>query len=228
MKKICLFDADGTLFDFHAAEACALDQLLDDCQIKEKESALTIYHKINDALWKQVEEGTMTQTRLKLQRFEEFKAALNLSIPAETLSQNYTKYLSQGTQLIDYAYETLEILHKKYDCHIVTNGITKIQKGRMSKSSIKPFIKEVFISEEMGVSKPDPEYFNQVKEKLNPDPDDLLIVIGDSLSSDMKGAIQSHLKCIWYNPQRLTVSNIQLDAMIHDLRELPDVIEHLS
>lgn len=228
MKKICLFDADGTLFDFHAAEAYALNQLMEYLMIEDKESALVTYHNINDALWKKVEEGTMTQARLKLQRFEEFKAALHLNAPAHELAEKFMDTLAQGTQLIDHAYETLKILSQTYDCHIITNGITKIQTKRMSRSSLRPFIKELFISEEMGVSKPDPKYFDIVKEKLKPDADDLLIVIGDSLSSDMKGAVHSHLKCIWYNPQKLAVPDFHLDAVIHDLRQLPDVIEHLS
>ena len=125
------------------------------------------------------------------------------------------------------AYETLEILYKNYDCHIVTNGITRIQKGRMHRSELKPFIKELFISEEMGVSKPDVRYFDLVKEKLNPDPDDLLIVIGDSLSSDMKGAVDSGLKAIWYNPNHLPAPSFLLDGIVDDLRKLPSIIQQL-
>ncbi|MBQ4342957.1 MAG: YjjG family noncanonical pyrimidine nucleotidase [Erysipelotrichaceae bacterium] len=227
MKKILLFDADGTLFDFHAAEADALNQLLEKINIQDKDSALNIYHQINDALWKRVEEGTMTQTRLKLQRFEEFKEALKLDVSAEMLAETFMEALSKGTQLIDYAYETLEILYKNYDCHIVTNGITRIQKGRMQRSELKPFIKELFISEEMGVSKPDVRYFDLVKEKLNPDPDDLLIVIGDSLSSDMKGAVDSGLKAIWYNPNHLPDPSFLLDGIVDDLRKLPSIIQQI-
>ena len=78
----------------------------------------------------------------------------------------------------------------------------------------------------MGVSKPDPKYFEIVKEKLNPDTDDLMIVIGDSLSSDMQGALLSNLKCIWYNPKHLK-TELKLDGIISDLRELEKVIEQI-
>ena len=226
MKKILLFDADGTLLDFHAAECCALDQLMDYCQLADKKEAIAIYHQINSALWKRIEEGTITQSRLKIQRFEEFIDAMNLNFSAEELADVFMNALSKGTQLIDYAYETLESLSQKYDCHIVTNGITYIQKNRISHSSIYPFIKELFISEEMGVSKPDPKYFDIVRQKLNPDTDDLLIVIGDSLSSDMQGALLSNLKCIWYNPKHLK-TELKLDGIISDLRELEKVIEQI-
>ena len=226
MKKILLFDVDGTLLDFHAAETCALDQLMNDCKITDKENALNTYHRINSALWKRIEEGTITQSRLKIQRFEEFIDEMKLDFEADTLAQVFMDFLSKGTQLIDYAYETLESLSQKYDCHIVTNGITYIQKNRISHSSIYPFIKELFISEEMGVSKPDPKYFDIVRQKLNPDTDDLLIVIGDSLSSDMQGALLSNLKCIWYNPKHLK-TELKLDGIISDLRELEKVIEQI-
>ena len=226
MKKILLFDADGTLFDFHAAEDCALNQLMDSCHIMDKENAIQIYHRINSALWKRIEEGTMTQSRLKIQRFEEFIEAMQLNFTAETLAQMFMDNLSKGTQLIEYAYETMEILSQKYDCHIVTNGITYIQKNRMANSALRPFIKELFISEEMQVSKPDPKYFDQVKEKLNVDDEDILIVIGDSISSDMQGALNSSLKSVWYNPQHQS-TDLKLDAIISDLRELEHVIDHI-
>ena len=226
MKKILLFDADGTLFDFHAAEACALDQLMESCNIIDKENAIQIYHRINSALWKRIEEGTLTQSRLKIQRFEEFIEEMKLDFSAETLAQMFMDNLSKGTQLIDYAYETMEILSQKYDCHIVTNGITYIQKNRMANSSLRPFIKELFISEEMQVSKPDPKYFDLVKEKLHVSDEDMLIVIGDSLSSDMQGALLSNLKSIWYNPNHQT-TDLQLDAVISDLRELENIIAQI-
>ena len=120
----------------------------------------------------------------------------------------------------------MEILSQKYDCHIVTNGITYIQKNRMANSSLRPFIKELFISEEMQVSKPDPKYFDLVKEKLHVSDEDMLIVIGDSLSSDMQGALLSNLKSIWYNPNHQT-TDLQLDAVISDLRELENIIAQI-
>lgn len=226
MKKILLFDADGTLFDFHAAEKDALNQLMEYCKITEKQTALDTYHRINSALWKRIEEGTLTQSRLKIQRFEEFIAEMQLNFTAEQLAEVFMDKLSRGTQLIDYAFETMKNLSYKYDCHIVTNGITRIQKGRMSHSLLKPFIKELFISEEMGVSKPDPAYFDIVIKTLKPSKDDMLIVIGDSLSSDMKGALQSNLKCIWYNPDHHT-TELKVDGIISDLRQLEQVIESL-
>ena len=227
MKKILLFDADGTLFDFHAAEHDALHELMDFYHIQDKETALNTYHRINSALWKRIEEGTMTQSRLKIQRFEEFIEEMHLEAHAEEMAEVFMDKLSQGTHLIDYAYETLEKLHKNYDCHIITNGIARIQKERMSRSELRHFLKELFISEEMGVSKPDTRYFDFVKKKLKPEHDDVLIVIGDSLTSDIQGALQSNLKSIWYNPNHQKKPEWPIDAVIDDLRQLLETIAKL-
>ena len=228
MRKICCFDADGTLFDFEAAEERALNMLMDYCSITKKDEAIEIYQEINHALWKRLEQGTVTMERLKLERFEKFIETMNLSFQADELAQYFMDRLSEGNQLIQNAEETLKILSNKYDCHIITNGITRIQVSRLERSCIKPYIKHLFISEQLGVSKPNPAYFDAVKKTLNTSDDDLLIVIGDSLSSDMQGAINSHLVSIWYNPSFLEVpSHMKIDAVIHDLSELPDLIESL-
>lgn len=228
MRKICLFDADGTLFDFDAAEERALDMLMEYCKITEKQNALDVYQKINHALWKKLEEGTVTMERLKLQRFEEFIEAQHLNKQASELAEYFMDRLSEGNQLIENAEKTLRNLSKKYDCHIITNGITRIQVSRLNHSVIHPYIKHLFISEQIGVSKPNPAYFDYVKKTLNISDADQLIVIGDSLTSDMQGAINSNLTSIWYNPKHHDVPHhMKLDAVIYNLIELEEIIDKL-
>ncbi len=196
-----LLDADGTLFDFDRAEARALEQVFRWAGIDDVERARTLYLGINRGLWDAFERGEVTKEQLQERRFAQLLEALDLQGDGLAMNGRYLDYLAQGDDLIPGALEVCRSLSACCRLALVTNGISRVQHGRMARSPLKPFFEHIFISEDIGFQKPQPEYFAHCLRALgSPDPDRCLVV-GDSLSSDMAGGIAAGLPTCWYNPK---------------------------
>ena len=219
------FDADGTLFDYNRAEGTAFRRAFESVQLQFEEPYLRVYQEINSKLWKALERHEITPTALRLRRFELLLEALQLNGSADDLNLAYVEQLGLCADLIDGAYEVLETLSKTSRLAIVTNGLDAVQRNRMLHSTIQPFISELIISEEVGAAKPHPAFFDAAFTRTgNPARQDVLIV-GDSLTSDMRGGVDYGIDTCWYNPGReITPDGLSLTYEIENLQELLNII----
>lgn len=199
-----LFDADNTLLDFTAAEEQAIKMTCEELSVPFSEDVGKLYSRINDSLWKGFEKGEIERSQIKIERFRQLKERLGLSVSAESMSETYIKQLSLQSPLIEGAEEMLESLHKKYDMYIVTNGNAPVQKSRLKKSGILRFFSGVFISEEVGVPKPKKEFFDKVLSTIPESDKAKVCIIGDSMSSDILGGINSGIDTCWFNKYETT------------------------
>jgi putative hydrolase of the HAD superfamily len=200
--KYLLFDLDGTLFDYDYAEAQALKQTFFEFGIQYEDNFLEVYRKINHAIWNDFEAGKITQEKIKIKRFSELAHELELNYKSSNFSDSYLTNLSKGTHLIPGAEKTISKLSKKAELALITNGLTMVQKPRIGHSTIGQYFKLVVISEEIGYAKPGKEIFDHTLDKLdNPDKKDVLM-IGDSLSSDITGGVNYGIATCWFNPKK--------------------------
>lgn len=220
-----LFDADGTLFDFLRGEREALILACKKHGYELDESAVKEYSAINDSLWKALERGEIDKDTLRVKRFELFGESRGFSCDFRILSRDYTDKLSEQHFLIDGALETVHQLSDFCRMYIITNGIGYVQRNRFALSPIEKYFGELFISEEIGYEKPDIRYFEAVAAKI-PDFDaDKTLVIGDSLTSDMKGGIGAGLDCCYFNPsERPFTQEMGIKYSIRALCELNDIV----
>ena len=100
------------------------------------------------------------------------------------------------------ALDMLRALSERYDLYITTNGNPISQPGRLKNSGVTAFMKGCFISDEIGAAKPDKKYFDYVLARIPGASTENCLVIGDSLSADIKGAQNAGLDSLWYNPNR--------------------------
>lgn len=198
--KTILFDADGTLFDFDEAETFAMQNTLVELSLPYNETILKEYKQINSKLWDLLEQNKTTQSHLRDERFEILHERFGFDGDPKLTADTFIKFLSRGAFFLDGAVDVLEYLHNKYELYIVTNGITKVQKSRYALSKLNKYFSAMFISEEMGVSKPDAGYFSIVFEKIGLHNKDEAIIIGDSLTSDIRGGNNAGIDTCWYNP----------------------------
>lgn len=202
MKKYStlLLDVDETLLDFKKAETISLENALVCVGIDPKKEIIARYHAINDSLWKALERGEIEKARIKTKRFELFYEEFGFEgDPVETAGI-YVSELSKAGFLLDGAREFLDIIQNEYDVYAVTNGIQTVQQGRFEAADINKYFKDVFISERVGYSKPDKRYFEYVLSVIPEKNTSKIIVIGDSLTSDIKGAENAGLDSCWFNP----------------------------
>lgn len=197
--KTLLFDADMTLFDFKKSEEVALLQTLEQHGHPTGEDVVRRYSSINDGLWKALEKGQLKREELVVERFRRLFEELGICDDAAQFNKDYMTALSELAILLDGAEELCKILHEKYRMYIITNGSAVVQHRRFKKSSLLSYFDGYFISEETGSQKPQRAYFDYVRANI-PDWDaESTLVIGDSLSSDIQGAINYGLDSCWLN-----------------------------
>ena len=197
-----LLDVDETLLDFKKAEKVALNNTLITVGIDPTDEITARYHIINDSLWKALERGEIEKERIKTRRFELFYDEYGFEgDPAETAAI-YVRELSRAGLMLDGAREFLDAIHNEFDIYAVTNGIQTVQQGRFAAADINKYFSDVFISERVGYSKPDKRYFDYVLSAIPEKDVSRVIVIGDSLTSDIKGACNAGIDCCWFNPNR--------------------------
>jgi 2-haloacid dehalogenase len=219
-----LFDADDTLFDYPKAETKALQWTFEELGLVFNSEYLGIYQRYNRQVWHEFEQGQLSSLELRTKRFQLLFTETGLPVDPDAFSPKYLKNLARGSDLLE---GTAEVLHKLAEqCHlcVVTNGLTDVQRPRLEKSSIAPLIEKIFISDEMGVAKPDPAFFERVFESIGQPAKKDVLIVGDSLSSDMLGGVQYGIDTCWFNPSGKT-TDLPLTFEIHSLQELIPLIQ---
>ena len=196
--EILLFDADNTVLDFTAAEASALKKVLAAYDLPTDDETVSTYAKINDGLWKMLERGEIEKTRLRYRRFEDFLLHFGYDRPAHEIADAYTAALSEECILIPGMADLCRRLSSRYRMYIVTNGIGTVQRSRWARTEIRDCFLDLFISEELGYEKPAREYFDIVAERIPSFDREKTLLIGDSLSSDMRGGQNAGIDTCWF------------------------------
>lgn len=223
--KILLFDADGTLLDFERSEHEAIGETLAEFDLPDSEELRRTYSLANAEQWRLLEQGLTTKERLKVDRFRVFCERAGFVRPAADMARFYEARLATKNYLLDGALEICQRLADTHSLYIITNGIKNVQEGRFSNSPLKPLFKEIFISEAVGAEKPSIEYFRYVEAHVEDYSAEDVLVIGDSLSSDIAGGIAAGLDVCWFNPKgKPAPKEYSIQYTISKLSELEAIV----
>jgi len=227
-KPVILLDVDDTLLDFHADEHVALSRTLREMGVEPTEQRIKRYSEINQRMWELLEEGKLTRMEVLVKRFELFFEEQGLECSGFETQAMYENYLSMGYHFMPQAIELLDALYGKYPLYIVSNGTGKVQDGRIGASGIGKYFERIFISERMGANKPSPAFFDLCFAQIEGFDKENSIIVGDSLTSDIRGGINAGIKTCWYNPKgKLCRQDISPDYEIQELMELPALLEKI-
>lgn len=220
--KHLLWDIDGTLLNFELAESQAIRQGFEHFKLGHcSEEQLAVYAKINQEVWLQLERGEATRQQILLERFLRFFDAYGIDPElADDFNYYYQEALGHQVVFNPHALEVVKTCQEDFIQLAVTNGTRRAQEIKLKKSGLDQIFDGIYISEDQGVDKPDPAFFQAVFDQYGEERDSYLI-IGDSLTSDMQGGVNVGIKTCWYNPQgKVNTSPLDLDYEIEDLREV--------
>lgn len=221
-----LFDLDGTLFDYRKAEAAALAATFAGVGLRFEPPHIELYRRINQGVWLELERGEVTREELKVRRFAELLDEAGLAGDAVALSEWYLEELSRRSDLIDGAVAMLRRLDGKVRKVAITNGLQAVQRPRLASSAIRDMFHGVVISEEVGSAKPDAGIFDAAFEHLGNPPRDQVLIVGDSLTSDMQGGSDYGIDTCWFNPggETLDVDDVEIHYEIRSLDAIPGIV----
>ena len=222
-----LFDADMTLFDFEGAEKAAFGIAMASCGIEYNNGDFERYRTINSRLWGRYGLGEITKEYLQANRFSMFFETFPISPKADGKAANavFVDALADCSELFDGAIELCRKLSEKYELYIVTNGVSHTQKKRFYASPICQYFKDIFVSEDAGAPKPMREYFDYVFSHIGEEKRDGSVIIGDSLSSDIKGGNNAGIDTVWYNPrENENTTDIIPTKTVKSYRELLELL----
>ncbi len=200
-----LFDADNTLFDFDAAEHAALTATLTHYGLPTDEAVRARYQDINAALWTAHDRGEIARDALVVERFAALLRHLDTHHDPVELNAYYLARLGEDARLLPGAEELCRTLAPCCTMAIVTNGVAAVQRGRFARSPLKALFPHIFISEELGCQKPEKSFFDLVFHAMGITSSSRTVLVGDSLSADIQGAVNAGIPSIWYNPRGLPV-----------------------
>ena len=200
---LLLCDADNTIFDFEKAEEFAFYDACAVAGMQATPQLLHTYSVINQSLWELLEKGGITQSVLRVRRFELFLEKIGCDFDAPTMATAFTDSLGRQGVPLEGAFEAVERWSKLVPVIIVTNGISKVQHGRMDNCPIAPFLSGLVISEEVGAAKPDPKMLEIGMEMAKVTDKRRVLMLGDSLSSDIAAAANAGIDACWFNPKKM-------------------------
>lgn len=228
MIKVILWDIDATLLDFLAAEKAAIRFCFEKHGLGTcTDEMLARYTVINKRYWEMLERGEMSKPEILVNRFKEFFATEGIETDcAKEFNETYQVALGDTICFRDHGYELVEKLQGSYRQFAVTNGTFVAQERKLRKSGLGEMMEEAFISDLIGFEKPSIEFFDHVFEKIGRYEKDEVIIVGDSLTSDMQGGNNAGILCCWYNPEHLeNTKNVRIDYEIDDLWQLEEILK---
>ena len=223
--EFLFLDLDDTILDFHKAERIALSKTIRDFGVEPTDEILDLYHGINKWHWEQLELGNLTRAEVLVNRFGVLFEKLGKAVDAPACAKAYEKNLSIGHYFLPGAEEAVDRLSKKYRLFLASNGTASVQKGRMTSANLYRFFETVFVSQEIGHNKPSKAYFDACFASIEGFDPARAMIVGDSLSSDIKGGITAGIKTVWVNPSHLDCGDIVPDHEIEALHQLEALLE---
>ena len=227
-RPVVLIDLDNTILDFSAAERVALTRALTDQGLPADEAMLRRYHEINIRHWEMLEDGLLTREEVLVKRFEALFRERGVEADAFRTQEMYESNLAEGHWFVPGAEELLEALYGQYRLFICSNGTGSVQDGRIASAGLAPYFEDIFISERIGGNKPERGFFEACFARIPGFRRERAIILGDSLTSDIRGGINAGILTCWFNPRgKENPGAIRPDREIRSLEQFPPLLERV-
>lgn len=222
-----LWDVDNTLLDFEYSMRNSLKECFQLFGISVTEEMIQKYSQINDLYWKRLERKEVTKQELLNGRFIDLFREFQLEdIDVVRFRTEYQDCLGKIYSFTENSLTVCKDLQTKVKQYVVTNGVASTQRSKLKLSGLEELMNGIFISEEIGFPKPDKEFFEFCLTHIDEQDRERILIIGDSLTSDIQGGNNVGIKTCWYNPKHETKKDgYKVDYEIVSLKEIYDILE---
>lgn len=223
MIKAVLIDIDDTIFDFEKCSKNSFLKTLEKFNLKFKEEDFSYFNNVNDILWTKQKLGEINIKEVFIKRDYLMDKYFNLDIEKGLFNDLFVKFLYDEIEMVDGIEDLLLYLSDKYKIFTASNGIYKMQENRLKKSNLDKYFDKIFVSDKIGFEKPDKKFFQKIMDITKFSNDDL-IMIGDSIKSDIIGAKNSKIKSIFFNKEDKKISDKNFTYQVKNLSEIKKIL----
>ncbi len=223
MIKAVLIDIDDTIFDFKKCSKNSFLKTLEKFNLKFKEEDFSYFNKVNDILWTKQKLGEINIKEVFIKRDYLMGKYFNLDIEKGLFNDLFVKFLYDEIEMIDGIEDLLLYLSGKYKIFTASNGVYYMQVNRIKKSNLSKYFTDIFVSDKIGYEKPDKRFFQKIMDLTKYSNDDL-IMIGDSIKSDIIGAKNSKIKSIYFNKEDKKISDKSFTYQVKNLSEIKKIL----
>lgn len=223
MIKAVLIDIDDTIFDFEKCSKNAFKKTLKKLDLSYKEKDFSYFNKVNDILWTKQKLGNINIEEVFIERSNMMSKYFGLDIEKEIFNNLFVEFLYDEIEMIDEVEGLLSYLSDKYQIFAASNGVYDMQVNRIKKSNLDKYFKDIFVSDKIGFEKPDKRFFQKIMNFTKFSNNDL-IMIGDSIKSDIIGAKNSNIKSIYFNKENKKNSDKNFTYQVKNLSEIKKIL----
>ena len=205
MITTVLFDLDDTLFDHSHCARAALDDVRAsyECFAPMTSAALERSHAgILEELHRDVMIGRLDLDVARTERFRRLFAVAGVDadqpLAARAAARYRQRYLAERRAVIGAAALLMRV-RERAKVGIVSNNLLEEQQDKLRCCELDRYVDLLVVSEEAGISKPDPRIFEIALDRLRGRPQEA-VMIGDSWDADVVGALAAGIRAIWFNP----------------------------
>lgn len=223
MIKAVLIDIDDTIFDFEKCSKNAFKKTLKKLDLSYKEKDFLYFNEVNDILWNKQKLGKININEVFIERSIMLSKYFELDIEKEIFNDLFVEFLYDEIEMVDEIEDLLSYLSNKYQIYAASNGIYDMQINRLKKSNLDKYFKDIFVSDKMGYEKPDKRFFEKIM-NITKYSNKYLIMIGDSIKSDIIGAKNSGIKSIYFNKGNKKISDKDFTYQVKKLSEIKKIL----
>lgn len=221
MYRIFLLDIDNTLLDFDAAEKRGFRKVIESYELEYNSEMLDKYKKINRNLWDLLEQGKISKEELLNTRFGEFFSLYHIEASGKEAESRFRKHLGDSSDLIPNAKETLlQLKEQGKKLYSASNGVYVTQIQRLKNAGIHDLFDGMFISEKVGYEKPALPFFEYCFNNIPDFEKEKTIMVGDSISSDIQGAVNAGIDSCLFHPSE----NPVLSSATHTISDISELL----
>lgn len=226
MVEFLFLDMDDTILDFGKAEHIALTKTLRQFDLEPTQAVCARYTQINREHWERLENRELTREQVVTGRFDVLFREFGISVDAAAVAGVYEQNLAVGHYFLPGAEQALQRLSGKYKLYLASNGTARVQWPRLESAGIGKYFQDIFISQDMGADKPSQEYFLGCFARIPGFCASRAMMVGDSLTSDIRGGSNMGMRTCWINPtHQKGREDIRADYELENLSQLEALLE---